>query len=76
MRNLIDENSRFIKMLLVLGNILIFVHFHVVPLQDAILGILILAIPLAVCYGFLTNLFIPSGSRRQYIRTGTDSDNE
>jgi hypothetical protein len=65
-----------IKVIFITFDILMLIHFNIVPLQDAILGIIILAIPLAVCYGFLTNLFIPSGSRRQYIRTGTDSEYE
>lgn len=68
MKNWIQDNKRFIMMLLALGNILIFIHFHVVHLQDAIVGILLLIIPLALCYGFLTNLFVPSGSRRDFYR--------
>lgn len=66
MKNWIDENRNWIRMLLFLGNILIFIHFHVVHLQDAFVAIVILSVPLAFCYGFLTNLFIPSGSRRSF----------
>lgn len=74
MKNWIHDNSRMIKMLLILGNILIFVHFHIVHIQDAIVAILLLSIPLALCFGFLTNLFVPSGSRRDFYRSRNSDD--
>jgi hypothetical protein len=78
MRTWIDENSRFIKISLFLGNLLIFLHFHG-GIANFFGAILILSIPLALCYGTLTNLFVPTGTRNNYYgrnnsRINNDTD--
>lgn len=63
-----------IKTLMAMTTISLILYSHGINILNLLIILPIIFILLAIPYALLTNLFTPTGSRRQYMRTGTEKD--